>query len=284
MNSNKKFFAGLAVASMLFAVVLSGCSIATGAQTGATATTTPSSIVSSQNTGIWVTGQGSVTAVPDIANLSLGVEVQAATVTDALSQASQAMNSVIAALKLKGVVDQDIKTQGFNVSPVYGQIIYPPITVPPVTAAPGTATPALPPDTKPPVTVIPNQPVITGYDVTNYISVTIRNIGNAGAIIDAAALAGGNATRIQSIYFSVSDVTKYNSQARDLAVADAKAKAQQLATAAGVTLGPVTYIAENQGYYPPVYAAGNAVPSASTPISPGQTQITLTVQVVFAIQ
>jgi hypothetical protein len=297
MNVNRKLFTVLLGASALFVVALSGCATAAGAQTGATTSPTQSTIVSNQNTGIWVTGQGSVTAVPDIANLSMGVEVQAATVTDALSQASQSMNSVIAALKLKGVADQDIKTQGFNISPIYGQIIYPvpPIAVPPVTVSPtktlpptavpatSAAAPSLPPVTSPPVT-IPSQPVITGYDVTNYISVTVRNVANAGSVIDAAALAGGDTARVQSIYFSISDPTKYNSQARDLAVADAKAKAQQLATAAGVTLGTVTYIAENQGYYPPVYSSAGAVPSASTPISPGQTQITLTVQMVFAIQ
>ena len=128
------------------------------------------------------------------------------------------------------------------------------------------------------------QPVIVGYQVTNTASITVRTLANAGAIIDAAAQAGGDSIRVQSIYFSISDPTKYYTQARTLAVNDAKAKAQQLASTSGVTLGAITYIAENQGYNPPIYNSGAAVPGTATPISPGQTQITMSVQMAFAIQ
>jgi uncharacterized protein YggE len=238
--------------------------------------------LSTQGTGIWVTGQGTVSAAPDIANLSMGVQVQAVTVSEALGQAAQAMNSVIAALKAKGVADLDIQTQGFNISPVYGQNV---ISVPPVLpTAPSTTPP--PPASSPnqPAIVFPGQPVIIGYSVTNTVSIIVRNLNNAGTIIDAAAQAGGNSIRIQSIYFSISDPTKYFSQARALAVTDAKTKAQQLATSSGVTLGAVTYIAENQGYAVPVYSSGAAVPSAATPINPGQTQVTITVQMAFGIR
>jgi len=280
---------GTIIAVLILA--LSGC----GTQSPAVTTTTtggaspnaPSSGVaaigtnsSSQGTGIWVTGQGVVYAVPDVANLLMGVQVQAKTVSDALSQAAQAMNAVIGALKGKGVADQDIQTQGYNISPVYGQgvITVPPVTVYPPTAPQPTAAPGVPTIT------LPGQPIIVGYQVTNTASITVRNLANAGAIIDAGAQAGGDSIRIQSIYFSISDPSKYYSQARTLAVNDAKAKAQQLASASGVTLGSITYIAENQGYTPPIYASGAAVPGATTPISPGQPQIIISVQMAFAIQ
>ena len=271
-------------------LALSGCgtqSPAVTTTTGQVSSNAPSSGIaavgansSTQGTGIWVTGQGTAYAVPDVANLSMGVQAQAKTVSDALSQAAQAMNAVIGALKAKGVADQDIQTQGYNISPVYGQgvITLPPVTVSPPTAPQPTATPGLPPIT------LPGQPVIVGYQVTNTASITVRNLANAGAIIDAAAQAGGDSTRVQSIYFSISDPTKYYTQARTLAVNDAKAKALQLASASGVTLGAITYIAENQGYTPPIYNAGAAVPGATTPISPGQTQVIINVQMAFAIQ
>ena len=292
MNKPKIISALAIISSVVVISILSGCATKGEAQTitppGQTVgvnsepgVTSGAVYLSNQNTGIWVTGQGTVSVVPDVANLTMGVQVQATTVTEALNQAAQSANAVISAIKAKGVADQDIQTQGYNISPVYGQSIIPqpPITVkPPVTGTSPTATPAEPAIT------YPGQSVIVGYEVTNTISITIRNIGNAAAIIDSAAQAGGNATRVQGIYFSISDPTKYNTQARALAVADAKSKAQQLATGAGVTLGPAIYISENQGYVYPVYASGAAVPSASTPISPGQTQISISVQIVFSIQ
>jgi hypothetical protein len=292
VNKIKGFSPVLAIVGVLTVVGLSGCATAGAAATmipavqplavsSEPAATSGNVIVTNQNTGIWVSGQGTVSVVPDVASLSMGVQLQAATVSEALAQAAQSANSVISALKAKGVSDQDIQTQGYNISPVYGQgaIIMPPGTATPATGAnQATGVP------EKPSVIYPNQSVIIGYQVTNTLSITIRNLNNAGAIIDAAAQAGGNNIRVQGISFLVSDPAKYYTQARTLAVSDAKAKAQQLATTAGVTLGAVTYISENQSYYSPVYYSGAAVSGMSTPISPGQNQISISVQMVFAIQ
>jgi hypothetical protein len=210
----------------------------------------------SQQTGVWVSGTGKVTAVPDVAIFSLGVEAQEKTVKEAQSEAAAAMAAVVAALKANGVADKDIQTQGYNISPVTKWVE----------------------DT--------NEQITIGYKVSNMVTAKIRDISKAGTIIDAVAEAGGNLTRINSISFTVDDPTAYYNQAREKAMQDANAKAEQMATLAGITLGKPTYISESGGYIPTPYylkdyAEGG---SASTPISPGELDITLSVQVAYAIE
>jgi len=210
----------------------------------------------SQQTGVWVSGTGKVTAVPDVAIFSLGVEAQEKTVKEAQSEAISAMNAIITALKANGVAEKDIQTQWYNISPVMKWVE----------------------DT--------NEQITIGYKVTNMATVKIRDISKAGATIDAVAEAGGNLTRINSINFTVDDPTAYYNQAREKAMQDANAKAEQMATLAGITLGKPTYISESGGYIPTPYylkdyAEGG---SANTPISPGELDITLSVQVAYAIE
>jgi uncharacterized protein YggE len=210
----------------------------------------------SQQTGIWVSGTGEVTVTPDVAILTLGVEAQETTVKAAQSEATSAMSAVMAALKSNGVADKDIQTQWYNISQVTRW------------------------DDK------TSEQITTGYSVTNMVTVKIRDISKAGTIIDAVAEAGGNSTRINGISFTVDDPAVYNTQAREKAMQDAAAKAQQLATLAGVTLGKVTYISESGSYIPqPIRlfdSYGGA--SGSTPISAGELDITLSVQVAYAIE
>jgi len=114
---------------------------------------------------------------------------------------------------------------------------------------------------------------------------TIREIAKAGSIIDAVAEAGGDFTRIDNISFSIDDPSEYRKEARDKAMADAKAKAEQLANLGGVTLGKPTYISESISYpiYPPSVGVAEAAPAPVTPISPGEMKISLDIQVVYAI-
>jgi hypothetical protein len=208
-----------------------------------------------QQEGIWATGQGKVTVVPDIATLQLGIEAQAVTVAEAQAQASQAMDRVMTALTDNGVAKKDIQTQYFNITKITRW------------------------DDK------NQQEVIIGYRVTNIVTAKIRTIDKAGAIIDAVAGAGGDLTRIDSISFSVDDPTAYYGQAREKAMADAKAKAEQMAKLGGVTLGKPIYISESS-YFPsptPIRLADQGTPSVETPISPGETDITISVQLVYAI-
>jgi uncharacterized protein YggE len=118
------------------------------------------------------------------------------------------------------------------------------------------------------------------------VTAKIRDITKAGTIIDAVTDAGGNLTRINGISFTMNDPTAYNNQAREKAMQDANAKAEQMATLAGITLGKPIYISETSSYIPTPYylkdyAEGG---SPSTSISAGELDITLTVQVGYAIE
>ncbi len=209
--------------------------------------------------GIWVNGQGKVTVTPDIAIVSLGISAQASTVAQAQALAAPAMDKVIAALKSNGVAQNDIQTQYFNIQQ---NMRYDNTT---------------------------QQSVVTGYTVSNIVTAKIRSVDKTGAIIDAVASAGGDLTRVNGVSFSVDKPDQYYSQARQLAMTDAKNKATQLASLSGVTLGKATYISEStsstpQPYVTPMLSAGAAAPAPTTSINPGQTDIILNVQVAYAIQ
>jgi hypothetical protein len=163
------------------------------------------------------------------------------------------MNDVMSALTDNGVAKKDIQTQTYSIQ----------------------QTTKWDNDTQ--------EQVVTGYQINNIVNAKIRDVNNAGAVIDAVTSAGGDLTRVNSIQFSVDDPTIYNDQARDKAMADANDAATQLAKLSGVKLGKPISISENNVFVPqvmPVYAKD----ASSTPISPGELDITMTVQVVYAIQ
>jgi len=214
-------------------------------------------IWSQQDTGIWVSGTGTVTVVPDVAILSLGVEVQSATVAIAQAQAAVDMDRVISSLKAKGVLEEDIKTQQYSIYPVRRWI--------------------------------DDREVLIGYRVTNTVMVKIRDIADAGVIIDEAVRAAGDSIRINSIGFTVDEPEAYYEEARQKAMEDARSKATQLANLGDVTLGKPTYIGEGTFYVPVRYDNGlkEAIDSGAVPpttISPGEMKINLTVQVVYTIK
>jgi uncharacterized protein YggE len=235
----------ISVALLVGIVGLVGCS---------TQTTTGTS--SSQQQGIWVSGEGKITAVPDIALINLGVEVQGEDVAVAQAEANETMEQVIQALKDLGINEEDIQTTYFNISQVtqwdYDK----------------------------------QDENIIGYRVTNTVTVKVRQIDKVGEVIDAAVAAGGNLIRISGITFSIDDPSSYYEQARTLAIGYAKAKAEQLASEAGINLGKITYMSENSYFSGYNYVVGDfkatEAPS-TTPISPGQLEITATVQIAYAI-
>ena len=243
---------GTVLAVLVLAISAWGC----GSFSGGSASDTNQSNISQQNNGIWVTGVGKVTVTPDLAIVSLGVQAQASTVAAAQQQAAKAMADVMAALKTNSVAEKDIATQYYNITPVYSYNR----------------------DT--------GKQTLDGYSVSNTVTVKIRTVGNAGIVIDAVAAAGGDYTRINSITLTVDKPEQYNDQAREAAMNDAANRAKQLAKLSGIKLGKATYINESLNsssqtiYYDSVVKAPS-VPT--TPISPGETEITLTVQVVYSI-
>ena len=250
----KYWFLVAGIAVVLAVLVLAGCT---------TAETAPAGIeqlnISSQQEGIWVSGQGKVMVTPDIANLRLGIEADGASVTLARDRAATAMESVMNALTANGIAEKDIQTRYFNIRRLtrYDRD--------------------------------QEKEIVTGYRVTNTVTVKVRNLDELGAIIDDVATAGGDLTRIDNIDFTVDDPSPYYDEVREEAVAEAKNKAEQLARLSGVTLGKATYISEG-GQIPPVARAVSVIDFAlegaaiETPISPGQLEISLTVQVVYAIE
>ncbi len=142
-----------------------------------------------QQTGIWVSGNGEVSATPDIATLNIGIDVVRDTVDAARTDAANAMDAVVKSLTANGIKQEDIKTQYFSIQPRY--------------------------------TYTRDQPVLQGYQVSNSASVKIRKLDTVGKAIDDASKAGGNLTRINSISFTLDKPELAASQARELARKDA---------------------------------------------------------------
>ena len=221
----------------------------------------------SGNTGIWVSGRGSITLEPDLAMLNLGVETTGKTVAAARAEAATAMDAMVVSLKSNGVASIDIQTQFFNISPQYQwtEIVENGIRT--------------------------SKQVLVGYRVTNNAAVKIRDMENVGPIMDDVAAAGGDAARINGISFTVEDTSPLMVQLREEAVADAIAKANQFAILTGVGLGRLVFISETGGAVPQVrafpqaeFALAAAAPAPSTSISGGELEITMSVQAVFTIQ
>ena len=239
--------AGAAAILALAGLFLYGCGGTSGNIGGA----------STQQTGIWVTGEGKVEAAPDIVSVQLGIVAQEKTVGDAQARANAAMSQVMVALKDNGVENKDIQTRYFNIQKVTRWDN----------------------DTQQEITI--------GFSVTNQVIVKIRDVPKAGSIIDSVVQAGGDLTRIDNVNFSIDDPIAYYDQAREKAVADARDKATRLATLAGVKLGKPNYISEygTPSVQPPSPELSKATAdSAGTQISPGQLEITLSIQVVYAIR
>jgi uncharacterized protein YggE len=213
----------------------------------------------SESTGIAVSGTGTVTVVPDIALLNLGVEVTRDTVAEARSDAADAMQAIRDSLEDNGVEERDIQTQFFNIFPQYD------------------------------FRRDDDTPRIIGFTVNNQVQVKVREIDDVSRVLDEAIDAGGDNVRVNNVSFTVDEPEQFLDEAREEAVADARTRAEQLAELSGVELGAVRTISEAFGGGPPVplarlEAAADFGGGAPTPIGPGEAEITLTVNVVFEIE
>jgi len=206
--------------------------------------------------GVSVVGVGIVLAQPDVARITIGVEVFDASLANAQAQAARQMDAVVSKLKAAGIAENDIRTVSYTITPQYDQ------------------------------SNNQNQPVLRGYTVQNLVEVRTTNVAGLGQLIDDAVAAG--ATRIYGITFEASDTESLKNQARDQAMANAAAKAQQLARGANVALGKPIVIEESDtsGVNPiqAIAPRAAAAPAATTPIQPGQLQVSTTVRVTYAIQ
>ncbi len=198
-----------------------------------------------------VLGHGEVKARPDTATIQIGIDTEAANAKDALAQnntQAQALQQKLAELKID---TKDIQTSNFSISPTYGN----------------------------------DGRQVTGYRVSNIVTVTIRNLDSAGTLLDQVVQAGAN--NIYGISFSVADTQKLMEQARQAAMADAKARATQLATAGGAAVGDVLIISENVSAPPvpmPMLDRAAAQGAPSVPVQAGEQSISIDVQATFALR
>jgi uncharacterized protein YggE len=201
---------------------------------------------------IETTGESSVGAKPDFAVISIGVQSAGRAAQAALADNSKATQTVIDAVKGAGVEAKDIQTSDFSIWPRMSTLAKN--------------------ETEP--------PAILGYTVANRVTVTTRDIGRLGDLLDKAVAAGANS--INGVQFGVTDASQLLDQARKAAFADARRKAEIYATEAGVKLGALAELDET-GAATPVYQRHMAMEAASAPIAPGENKLTVSVHARFEI-
>jgi uncharacterized protein YggE len=224
---------------------------------GSTSTTVQNA--EDQDRGISVGGQGKVQGSPDIASISLGVSALANTVAEARTQAATSLTAMIESMKADGIEEDDIQTNQLSIQPEYDYT--------------------------------DGRQLLRGFRVSNTVTARLREIDRTGEVVDEAVEAGGDNTNINGIGFSIENPDELERQARELAVADARARAETLAQASGVTLGNPITISESS-YVPPMYYSGAEIaadtgaggPLPSTPIESGELDVIVDVSVTWEIE
>jgi len=237
--------------------VLTGLGLVAAATSGVVAQAEPVATPGAGAPGVVsVNGQGRVTTPPDTASVMVGVDVTEATLDAAQAEATRQATAIIDAAKAQDIAEEDIQTVNFSVNILREY------------------------DNE------GNPGEIQGYQVSNQVNVIIRDVAVVGDVLDAVVAAGAN--NIYGISFYIEDTTAAASQARIAAVDDARIKAEELAAAAGMSIGRVLSISESYapGPVPQVFesAAGDmAAGRAAPPIQPGTTEVYVDVQMSFEL-
>lgn len=197
---------------------------------------------------VTVTGEATVSVAPDTAVIRIGVTSSAKTAREASDGNAKQMTGVLAAIKDAGIADRDVQTSRLSLQPQYDP------------NKSGTAR-------------------LLGFQVTNQVTVKIRDIDKLPAILDRAIGAGAN--EMSGIEFVVSEQSKLLDQARDEAVADAHRKAELYAHAAGVKVGRVVTITEEGSSPPP--RPMQALRAGSVPVAPGEQMLRAVVTVSYEL-
>jgi len=229
-------------------VAIAALSVRSGPVSGAPAAGTEPPVHS-----ITVSASGKVTVVPDVARVNVGVTLSKPTVKAAREAGAKAMTDIIAAVKALGIDEKDIRTTNVSLYPQYSN-----------------GSPAK----------------VVGYQISEQIQVTVRDLDKAGDVVDVATAKG--ATDVSGISFELADPAKAQDEARAAAVTAARASAQAMATAGKVSLGAVISITDASPASPIYYggymdskAAG--APEVATPVQPGTQDMNAMVTVVFEI-
>ncbi|HXW35115.1 MAG TPA: SIMPL domain-containing protein [Acidimicrobiales bacterium] len=240
---------GLLGATALAPVLLAACG------TSDPPAATPISVTcSSGGPRLTVTGNGQATGTPNVLTLVSGVSVTDPTANEAMQDADNRTAALVGAMKGGGVAAADIQTSDLSLQPQFN---------------------------------FANPPVFVGYQVDNSITATLRNLATAGSIVDSVTAAAGDAARIDSLTFSMSDQSGIEDQARSVAVEQARTHAETMAAAAGERLGPICSLSDQsqpsfpEGELAPAYASNS---QAQLPIEPGSQQVSAQVTIVYSLR
>jgi uncharacterized protein len=223
---------------------LTGCDVASG----------PAPLAADSDTRqVTVLGSGEVQGEPDTLNVNASIEFIAPDVTGAMNQTSDRQQAVINALVDAGVDRKDISTSEVSLQPQFSGA----------------------PD---------NPQAIVGYRASNSIDIKIRQLDAASRALALIVSSGGNATRINSVNYSIEDDSQLVRDARSRAFSDAQERAQQYAQLSGSDLGKVISISETQGTTPPQpLPSTRGAEMAAVPLEPGQQTVGFTVTVVWEL-
>ena len=203
---------------------------------------------------IEVAGQASVEAVPDFARVTLGVTTAGKDAREALAANAKSVNALVDLLKSEGISAADIQTSSLSIAPTMSN--------------PPSGSEA--------------ERKITGYNVSNMVTVTVRDLSKVGALLDKAVDAGANA--MYGLAYGENDPGALLDAVRPKAVADARRKAEIFAKAGGAKIGRMLSLTEESGPTPvpmgKVYARMAAAP---TPVEPGRETLTVTVTARFEL-
>lgn len=209
---------------------------------------------------ITVAGEGSVFVKPDVASVNLAVITEGKTVEKVSDENNVKMKAIVAAVKELGIDEADIKTTNYNLSPRYNYDTYP--------------------------------AKIEGYTLSQNITVKIRDLGKVEDVIAASTNAGAN--RMDSLNFMVDDEDQFMSEARELAVEEAKAKAAEIEDTVGISLGDIIgYRDLSNNYVPPVYyekamyadsAMGGGLRADDLAIESGSQEIVSNIELIYEIR
>jgi uncharacterized protein len=247
---------GARAAGILVVLVVAGMAAAACSSAAADPVAAAKPTCGGSSPKLTVQGTGLATGTPNILTVSVGIDVTDATAQAALADDNTRATAVTAVLTQGGVAAKDIQTTDVSINPQY--------------------------DLK---------GNVTGYEVSNTLTAILRNFATAGSVIDSVAGAGGNATRLQSLTFSVEDTRSLEDEARNDAVHQAVSHARSMAVSAGEKLGPVCSLSDQSqidNYNGPFASAAGLPPAqdnatANVPLNPGSQQETAQVTMVYSL-
>lgn len=235
--------------------LLLACGLALGTLTmTASAQSTTHQAAPSDGTLLSISAQAEASRAPDIATLSTGVVTQAADANAAMRANAEQMATLMQAIKAAGIAERDVQTSGINLSPQYRYAENQP-------------------------------PTITGYQASNTVSLKVRDIAALGKVLDALAAQGAN--QINGPSFEIDQPEPVYDEARLAALEKAQARARTYADALGLKVRRIVSISESSGGgFRPVMMRAAAAPMAadvSTPVSPGESSVSVNLDVVFEL-